>query len=194
MDRRVPCRRALCDIDQKGRRDKQRQSYLKHIPSEEVAAAVRTSDCAQLPRWGPPRQGARRLIICVPTPLTRQIVSRIDLCRGGNREGDRSPRAKVASSSFRIETGPGTNDRGVIKPFLSRGGLRSGRVSIWRLAPQREDPRAIKDFATKSIPKVVGGSTIRWPHASQSAMYGAIVSGVFVPVVVRPKVAAKASS
>jgi UDP-N-acetyl-D-glucosamine dehydrogenase len=152
------------------------RSYIKHISSAEVAAAVRdkrlraTSKFAELGE-------ANAVIICVPTPLT------------AHREPDLSYVADTARAMaphlrkgqlivLESTTWPGTTVE-VVKPILEQSGLKSGEDFYLAFSPEREDP-GNPNFSTKSIPKIVGGDD---PVALRlaSSMYGAIVAGI-IPV------------
>jgi UDP-N-acetyl-D-glucosamine dehydrogenase len=152
------------------------RSYIKHISSAEVAAAVRdkrlraTSKFAELGE-------ANAVIICVPTPLT------------AHREPDLSYVADTARAMaphlrkgqlivLESTTWPGTTVE-VVKPLLEQSGLKSGEDFYLAFSPEREDP-GNPNFSTKSIPKIVGGDD---PVALRlaSSMYGAIVAGI-IPV------------
>ena len=152
------------------------RSYIKHIASSEVAAAVRdkrlraTSKFAELSE-------ANAVIICVPTPLT------------AHREPDLSYVADTARAMaphlregqlivLESTTWPGTTVE-VVKPILEESGLKSGEDFYLAFSPEREDP-GNPNFSTKSIPKIVGGDD---PVALRlaSSMYGAIVAGI-IPV------------
>src|SRR5436853_86567 len=52
-------------------------------------------------------------------------------------------------------TYPGTTED-LLRPILEESGLRAGRDFFLAYSPEREDP-GNKDFATRNIPKVVGG-------------------------------------
>jgi UDP-N-acetyl-D-glucosamine dehydrogenase len=129
------------------------EQVIKYIPAEAGAAAVAsgrfaaTEDFARL-------AVADAVLICVPTPLTRQ------------REPDLSfVRATAASIAATLRPGqlivlesttyPGTTAE-VVKPILEAGGLRSGVDFLLAYSPEREDP-GNPHFDTASIPKVVGG-------------------------------------
>lgn len=152
------------------------RSYIKHISSAEVAAAVRdkrlraTSKFAELGE-------ANAVIICVPTPLT------------AHREPDLSYVADTARAMaphlrkgqlivLESTTWPGTTVE-IVKPILEQSGLKSGEDFYLAFSPEREDP-GNPNFSTKSIPKIVGGDD---PVALRlaSSMYGAIVAGI-IPV------------
>ncbi|MEO5335306.1 MAG: nucleotide sugar dehydrogenase [Magnetospirillum sp. WYHS-4] len=150
--------------------------YLRHIPAARVAAAVArgrfraTEDFSGL--------GAMdAIVVCVPTPLTRQrepdisfIVSTTETIAKTLRPGQ----LIVLEST----TYPGTTS-GDMRPILERGGLKSGRDFFLAFSPEREDPgNAV--HTTTTIPKVVGGDG---PDALAlaSALYSGAVDRV-VPV------------
>jgi len=129
------------------------RSYIEHIPSRTVKDMVRsgrfeaTSDFGRLAE-------PDCLLICVPTPLTKQ------------REPDMSyVEATVASIAAALRKGqlvvlesttyPGTSEE-VMLPILEATGLKVGRDFFLAYSPEREDPGR-KDYSTRTIPKVVGG-------------------------------------
>lgn len=128
------------------------KSYLKGIDDKaiaEMAAAKRftaTADAKTL-------ASADALIMCVPTPLTK------------NREPDMSfVEATTATIAQALRPGqlivlesttyPGTTTE-LLKPMLEAKGLRSGEDFFLAFSPEREDP-GNGFFSTHSIPKVVG--------------------------------------
>src|SRR5439155_636372 len=52
-------------------------------------------------------------------------------------------------------TYPGTTEE-VLQPILEQSGLKAGKDFFLAYSPEREDP-GNRDFATRNIPKVVGG-------------------------------------
>jgi UDP-N-acetyl-D-glucosamine dehydrogenase len=154
----------------------QGKSYIGHICSERVAELLdggrfdATTDPAQL-------RAADALIICVPTPLgdAREpdlsfVISTAQTIRDQLRCGQ----LVVLESS----TYPGTTDD-VVRPILEETGLIAGRDFFLAYSPEREDP-GNRDFATRNIPKVVGG--IDEPSRELAvALYTPVVDGV-VPV------------
>lgn len=117
------------------------------------------------------------VVICVPTPLTRQrepdlsyVAATVDTIANTLRSGQ----LVILEST----TYPGTT-REVVKPRLEATGLRSGQDFFLAFSPEREDP-GNADFVTRSIPKVVAGDG---PAAARAveAFYGAVVDRV-VPV------------
>ena len=128
-------------------------SYIKHIPSEELAGFVQhgnfsaTSDFSRL-------NEPDVLLICVPTPLTQ------------NREPDMQfiestghAIAKVLRPGQMVilesTTYPGTTVE-LLLPILSSSGLTAGEDFALAYSPEREDPGNLT-YSTADIPKVVGG-------------------------------------
>ncbi|MCF4167342.1 nucleotide sugar dehydrogenase [Zavarzinia compransoris] len=150
----------------------QGDSQIRHIPSAPVRAAVEaglftaTDDFTRLAE-------PDAILICVPTPLTRQ------------REPDLSYVARTVEDIAKTlrpgqlivlesTTYPGTTED-VVKPILERGGLLSGRDFFLAFSPEREDP-GNASFGTQDIPKVVGGDGPA-ALAMATALYGAFVTG-----------------
>ena len=117
------------------------------------------------------------IIICVPTPLTKQ------------REPDMSYVAQTAETIsawlrrgqtivLESTTYPGTTSE-FLTPILELSGLSAGTDFFVGFSPEREDP-GNADFATVSIPKVVAGDG---PEASKivEKFYASVVENV-VPV------------
>ena len=128
-------------------------SYIRHIAADSIAELRRqgrlsaTSDFARLAE-------ADAIVICVPTPLTRQrepdltfVVRTTEAVAAHLRPGQ----LIVLEST----TYPGTT-REIMRPILERAGLRSGRDFFLAYSPEREDP-GNESFGTADIPKVVGG-------------------------------------
>ncbi len=131
------------------------QSYIKHIPAEQVAAAVASGlfeGTADLSRAGE----ADALIICVPTPLNGHrepdlsfIINSVDAILPYLRPGQ--------LISLESTTYPGTTDEELL-PRLESIGLTVGENIFLVFSPEREDP-GNGSFTTRNIPKVCGGST-----------------------------------
>ncbi|MGL4555661.1 MAG: nucleotide sugar dehydrogenase [Gemmataceae bacterium] len=148
------------------------ESYLKHIPSSDVATMLTqrfeaTSDFGRLGE-------ADCVLICVPTPLTE------------SREPDLTYVVKSAEAAAKTlrpgqlvvlesTTYPGTT-REVVLPLLADTGLKPGEDFFLAFSPEREDPGNAK-FATHNIPKVVGGLE---PASLELAatLYAAAISAV----------------
>jgi len=162
------------DIDEaKITRLRKGESYIGHISSERVAELTRsgrfnpTSDPATFAR-------ADAIIICVPTPLGEArepdlsyIVATGETIRPYLRPGQ----IVVLEST----TYPGTTDD-LLRPILEKSGLKAGKDFFLAYSPEREDP-GNRDFATRNIPKVIGGYT---PNCQKLAldMYRPVVDGV----------------
>ena len=129
------------------------RSYIRHIASDGIAALRRTGRIEATDDFS--RLGeADAILICVPTPLTRQrapdlafVVGTTETIAPHLRRGQ----LVVLEST----TYPGTT-REVIRPILERSGLESGRDFFLAYSPEREDP-GNAGFGTADIPKVVGG-------------------------------------
>ncbi|MGH2271236.1 nucleotide sugar dehydrogenase [Anaerohalosphaeraceae bacterium U12dextr] len=131
------------------------RSIIKHIPHEQVKSMVKsglfsaTSDMSQLKK-------PDAILICVPTPLTKNREPDMQYIEGS---------AKTIAKSLRKEqlivlessTYPGTT-REVMMPILEQTGLVAGKDFYLAFSPEREDP-GNKKYTTKTIPKVVGGLT-----------------------------------
>jgi len=131
-------------------------SYIKHIPPEMVADAVRRGVFSASSDFSRVRE-ADAVIICVPTPLNK------------NREPD---------LSFILETGrsiaphlrggtlvvlesttyPGTTDEDLREVLEVGSGLEAGKGFHLAFSPEREDP-GNPDSKVALIPKIVGGYT-----------------------------------
>ncbi|HYD47903.1 MAG TPA: nucleotide sugar dehydrogenase [Terriglobales bacterium] len=158
-------------------------SYIRHIPPERFRGHVR----AETPEAGGPAfhptsdfakiANCDAVIICVPTPLTR------------NREPDLSYVVNTAKTIGKYirpgqlvvlesTTYPGTTDE-VVRPELEIGGLQVGKDFHLAFSPEREDPNN-PSFSTKTIPKLVGGCTPLCGEVA-CALYGAVLDEI-VPV------------
>jgi UDP-N-acetyl-D-glucosamine dehydrogenase len=152
------------------------RSYIENIENKTIASMIAehsfkaTSDLEHL-------RAADVILICVPTPLTR------------NRDPDLSfviSSARAIASVLRhgqlivleSTTYPGTT-RDVVRPILEGSGLKCGADFFLGYSPEREDP-GNRSYTTAQIPKVVAGDG---PLAQRlaCAFYSRIVSQV-VPV------------
>jgi len=151
-------------------------SYIQRIAPARVAAmraASRLEATSDFARLGE----ADAVLLCVPTPLTRQREPDLSFIVGTAEAVARTLR-KGQLIVLESTTYPGTS-REVVRPILERGGLASGRDFFLAYSPEREDP-GNEAYGTRDIPKVVGGDG----DAAQRlacAMYGEIVTRT-VPV------------
>ncbi|HEV7528803.1 MAG TPA: nucleotide sugar dehydrogenase [Solirubrobacteraceae bacterium] len=128
-------------------------SYIEDVPSELLAQfkdrIQATTRYARLAK-------ADAVLICVPTPLTR------------NREPDLGPLVSTAQALGEVlqpnqlvvlesTTYPGTT-RERVAPLLEESGLKAGRDFHLAFSPERVDPGRT-DFTLRNTPKVLGGLT-----------------------------------
>lgn len=143
------------DLEKVKQINKEKKSYIKHIPSEKIKKEVErktfvaTTDFSRINELD-------IVIICVPTPLN------------ANREPDLS---YVINSTIEIAnymkkdqlislestTYPGTTDEDILN-ILEKTGYKVGKDFCLCFSPEREDPNN-PDFSTSTIPKVIGGVT-----------------------------------
>jgi UDP-N-acetyl-D-glucosamine dehydrogenase len=152
------------------------ESYIGHICAERVAELIAggrfdaTTDPGRFVECD-------AVVICVPTPLGEArepdlsyIVRTGEMLRPHLRQGQ----LVILEST----TYPGTTED-VLRPILEESGLKAGRDFFLAYSPEREDP-GNRDFATRNIPKVVGG--MDEPSLRLAlALYEPVVDGV-VPV------------
>jgi UDP-N-acetyl-D-glucosamine dehydrogenase len=151
------------------------RSYIGHIGAEAVAEA-RARGFEATGHFARAAE-ADALIICVPTPLAP------------NREPDLSfvigtvealvPHLRAGQLvALESTTYPGTTEE-ELKPRIEARGLRVGEDVFLVFSPEREDP-GNRQFDTRTIPKVVGGTTSACLEAG-IALYGAAIEKI-VPV------------
>lgn len=154
----------------------QGKSYLKHIPSGPIAAAVSAGlfeGSSDFSRAGE----ADALIICVPTPLNRYrepdlqyVVNSVEAIVPYLRPGQ--------LVSLESTTYPGTTEE-LVLPRIESSGLKVGTDVFLVFSPEREDP-GNASYTTATIPKICGGITTDCLAAGVT-LYGQIIDQV-VPV------------
>jgi UDP-N-acetyl-D-glucosamine dehydrogenase len=150
------------------------RSPIEDIPSERLQAVL--GSCSFTTRSVELHE-AEAILVCVPTPLTR------------NREPDLGPLLAAARSLADVvrrdqvivlesTTFPGTT-RDHLVPLLEESGLRAGEDFALAFSPERVDPGRT-DYTIRNTPKVVGGLT---PGCTEraAAVYGRVCDNV-VPV------------
>nr|WP_052232490.1 nucleotide sugar dehydrogenase [Methylobacterium sp. ZNC0032] len=146
------------------------ESFIKHIPTEAIAAAIRedrfraTTDFDEL-------RDVDAIIIAVPTPLTKHRepdLSYVEATAKAIAPRLRKGHLVVLEST----TWPGTTDE-IMRPIFEKTGLKSGVDFHLAFSPEREDP-GNPDFGTSTIPKVVGGDGADALELA-NAVYGALV-------------------
>ena len=152
------------------------RSYIKHIPSEQVAAAHasgRLSASADFSRVAE----VDAIILCVPTPLNQHFEPDLSYVR--DTLDSVCPYLKLGTIlSLESTTYPGTTVEEVI-PRVEAQGYIPGESVYVVYSPEREDP-GNPQFTATNIPKVVGGHTPAC-MAAGDALYGAAFDQV-VPV------------
>ncbi len=155
------------------------RSIIKHIGHKQVKEMVtskRFSATTTMSRM----KNADAILICVPTPLTKnrepdmQYVEKS--CRTIGRYLQKGQLVVLESTTW-----PGTT-RELMKPILEESGLKAGRDFYLAYSPEREDP-GNKNFSTRTIPKVIGGLTPRCLAAANALYQTAIVTTVPVSTV-----------
>jgi UDP-N-acetyl-D-glucosamine dehydrogenase len=129
------------------------ESYIEDVPDAALAAtAGRLAATTQYA----PLAGADAVLVCVPTPLSR------------NREPDLGPLIEATRALAGVlaadqlivlesTTYPGTT-RERVAPLLEESGLAAGRDFHLAFSPERVDPGRT-DHTLRTVPKVVGGLT-----------------------------------
>lgn len=150
-------------------------SPIRHIPAAEIAAMraagfEATTDYSRIDE-------VDAIIICVPTPLSLHrepdlsfIVSTMESAKPYLRAGQ--------VLSLESTTWPGTTEE-VLQPYAVDRGLSVGEDFFLVYSPEREDPGNL-DFTTRTIPKVVGGTTPACSAVGE-ALYATVIDRV-VPV------------
>ena len=129
------------------------KSYIKHIPSDELAGFVKqdvfsaTTDFTRL-------KEPDVILLCVPTPLTEHRepdMQYIESTAHAVAKELRPGQLVILEST----TYPGTTVE-LLQPILESSGLKGGEDFAIAYSPEREDPGNTQ-FNTADIPKVVGG-------------------------------------
>jgi UDP-N-acetyl-D-glucosamine dehydrogenase len=130
------------------------KSPIRHVAGDRIAEAVRSRHL--LPTTRAQDLGkADAVILCVPTPLTKQREPDLDFVRSAS--------ATVAAHAkkgvlvvLESTTYPGTTKE-VIAPYFEARGWKLGRDFFLAYSPEREDPNNAS-FSTATIPKLLGGA------------------------------------
>src|SRR5271166_1328996 len=163
------------------------QSYVRHIPSEEIRRQVNSQHFAATSDFSKLRE-AEAILICVPTPLDdRREPDLTYVEQTAHAIGENLQRGQLVI--LESTTYPGTTEE-LVLPILERSGLRcpiavgpeNENVAcefFLAFSPEREDP-GNKQYGLAQIPKVVGGLN---PPSTRAAVaiYAQVVARV-VPV------------
>ena len=151
------------------------RSPIKHIAGADIAAMVgrgfeATADFARIDE-------VDAIVICVPTPLSQHREPDMSFIVGTMEAV--APHLRAGQLlSLESTTYPGTTSE-ILAPYIARRGLTVGDDFFLVYSPEREDP-GNPNFSTRSIPKVVGGTTPSCRRLGE-ALYAAAVDRV-VPV------------
>ncbi|MBK8179147.1 MAG: nucleotide sugar dehydrogenase [Planctomycetes bacterium] len=146
------------------------EQYLHHL-GEDMTRRMRDSRrfeaTGEFGRLGE----ADAILICVPTPLGEFKEPDLSFIE---RSGEAIAKTLRRDQLVVLEstTYPGTT-RDFLRPILERSGLACGQDFLLAFSPEREDPGR-KDFDTRTIPKLVGGTCER-SGAAAHALYAAAV-------------------
>ncbi|MEQ9814023.1 MAG: nucleotide sugar dehydrogenase [Azospirillaceae bacterium] len=151
------------------------RSYLRHIPDAAIAGMVESGRFRATVEAAAAE--AEVVVLCVPTPLTRQREPDLSFVKGTAEAiaPHLRPGVLVVLEST---TYPGTTEE-VLIPALETGPRRAGRDLFVAFAPEREDP-GVADHTTSRIPKVIGGHDDASRRLAM-AFYEPVVPGL-VPV------------
>ena len=132
-------------------------SYIGHIASEKVTAAVRQDKALQATDDFSRISEADALILCVPTPLNK--FREPDLSFVTNTTDSLLPYLRAGQvMSLESTTYPGTTEEELL-PRIESTGMKVGENFYLVYSPEREDP-GNPNFETRTIPKVCGGHTL----------------------------------
>jgi UDP-N-acetyl-D-glucosamine dehydrogenase len=131
------------------------ESYVEDVPGPDLAALVEAGTLSATGDFAAVAD-ADAVLICLPTPLSRNREPDLEIVTAATHEIARHLRAGqlvVLEST----TYPGTT-RDVLRPVLEAGGLIAGRDFHLAMSPERIDPGRT-DYTIRTTPKVVGGLT-----------------------------------
>jgi UDP-N-acetyl-D-glucosamine dehydrogenase len=153
------------------------QSYIKHIPAENIAKLRKTNRFEASTDFSRVR-GASAVIICVPTPLNKNREPDISfiIATGKSIAPHLQKGTLVVLEST---TYPGTTDEDLREVLEAGSGLKAGQDFHLAFSPEREDP-GNPDSKVELIPKVIGGLTPACLEQAK-ALYGRAIK-TLVPV------------
>ena len=147
------------------------RSYIEAVSDDDLAEVAGRFD------WTTDFSGLSDcdvIVICVPTPLTRQREPDLSFVEKTVEVIARHI-TKDTLVALESTTWPGTTEE-VMTPILSKSGLKPGKDIFVGFSPEREDPGNSK-YRTKTIPKIVAGDGDEAGDLME-AFYGAVVETV----------------
>src|SRR6266550_1576898 len=153
------------------------QSYIKHIGPSIIAELVGSGKFSASSEFRRVKE-VEAVIICVPTPLTKNREPDISFVISTGR-AIAPYLSKGALVVLESTTYPGTTDTDLRAVLEEGSGMKAGMDFHLAFSPEREDP-ANRKSKVKSIPKVVGGYTQACLERAM-ALYGSAIDAL-VPV------------
>ena len=159
---RSDCRVLGLDVDGAKVRDiTSGNSYIRHIPSEDIATQVKAGRFTASADFFLVKD-CDAVVICVPTPLNKNREPDISyILKTGkaiapylrSKDGERKKLIALESTTY-----PGTTDEDLREVLEKGSGLKAGKDFHLAFSPEREDPGNPQSKVAE-IPKVVGGLT-----------------------------------
>lgn len=152
------------------------RSIIKHVAHSQVRQIVESGNFSATTNMAH-LKNVDAILVCVPTPLTQNREPDMQFIIGSSEMIAKYLRAGqliVLEST----TYPGTT-RELMMPILESSGLKAGKDFHLAYSPEREDP-GNKDFTTQTIPKVIGGLTMKCRDMACELYGKAIVKTVAV--------------
>ena len=160
------------------------QSYIKHVAQSAIAELVGSGKFSASTDFSRIKE-VEAVIICVPTPLTKNREPDISFILETGRSI--APHlAKGALVVLESTTYPGTTDEELRVVLEEGSGMKAGVDFHLAFSPEREDP-ANEQSKVKQIPKVVGGYTPACLEKAMALYAGRSTSLCRSRLVVRPK-------
>jgi nucleotide sugar dehydrogenase len=129
------------------------ENYIPDVDNDELAALVSSGGIRAVTGFDDiPKCDV--IVICVPTPLTKNLTPDLQYVEHVTREVGRRLRPGVLIS-LESTTYPGTTEE-IMLPILQAGGLQVNRDFFLAHSPERVDP-GNQRYTTKNTNKVVGG-------------------------------------
>jgi len=159
---RSDCRVLGLDVDKAKVKDiTSGKSYIRHIPSKDIATQVKTGRLTASADFSLVKD-CDAVVICVPTPLNKNREPDISyILKTGkaiapylrSKDGERKKLIALESTTY-----PGTTDEDLREVLEKGSGLKAGKNFHLAFSPEREDPGNPQSKVAE-IPKVVGGLT-----------------------------------
>jgi len=150
------------------------QSYIGDITNGTLSNVVKNGYLKASQNFDAIKK-SEAIIICVPTPLTRNKTPDISYIVSVSKHIvpflHKGELVVLESTTY-----PGTTEE-VVLPILESGGLKAGKDFYLAFSPERVDP-GNKEYHTGSIPKVVGGIDVKSTDLA-AELYKIIVPQVF---------------